>query len=129
MLAKESIFTQGSINRTYTFSWSVHIFHVVITCEFSFCYKTLIFFVKFQISTYHKKIHLKFFVRSVVLAQNWYHFASSKGNNSDKNFIKMLNLRIKSGICERSIKQSSKWKFWFSGPNQILEFIFTGIYF
>lgn len=55
------------------------------------------FFYKNQISTKYKKIILKFFVHSVALALNKYHFTLYKARNSYKK------KKIKSGMCKWSV--------------------------
>ena len=55
------------------------------------------FFYKNQISTKYKKIKLKFFVHSVALALNKYHFTLYKARNSYKKKIRS-NLECANGL-------------------------------
>jgi hypothetical protein len=87
---KKSLCIQSLMNITLIF---VHNFPVETTCEFSLCYK-IILFNKVEISRNNKKIKFKFFFLSIVIVWEGQRY---------KTCIKLFNFRIKLGMFQKFI--------------------------
>ena len=122
-------------NNTFFTYKSFQNFNVVTTCKFCICNKCILgIFTQFKYLQYMRKLYSNLVSFSLLLldlvlicpshysCQTWYYFSHHKGNNLFQKGTKTYNIRRKSGMYRRSIRDNAplmpsycnwlKWLFW-----------------